>query len=170
MTKESNFQQTALSENEAAVPRTNPSNHIILPVQIAQNANHSDIFPFEFEANESPFLLNNATANKQKAITAMYIEATIEEKPIRLILDSGSTRSIITYQLIQQLQKTVDKPAQTVIVTADSIKKTPVREIDNFPFIIDGITILVKVLIMNTPQYQALVGNDWLLKANANLD
>ncbi|KAG9294234.1 hypothetical protein G9A89_021593 [Geosiphon pyriformis] len=142
--EESDFQQTALSEGEIAAPRSNPSNHTILPAQIAQNANLLNIFSFEFEANKSPFLLNNAAANKQKAITAMYTEAT--------------------------LQRTVDRPAQTVIVTADGMKKTPVEEIDNFLFTIDGITILVKVLVMNAPQYQALVGNDWLLKTNANLD
>ncbi|KAG9296959.1 hypothetical protein G9A89_003673 [Geosiphon pyriformis] len=60
------------------------------------------------EANESPFLLSNAVANEQKAITAMYTEAEVEGKPIRLILDSGSAGSIITYQLMQQLKRNVD--------------------------------------------------------------
>ncbi|KAG9305481.1 hypothetical protein G9A89_021199 [Geosiphon pyriformis] len=96
-------------------------------------------------SNESPFLLSNAAVNKQKAITAMYTETTVEGKPICLILDSGSARSIITYQLMQQLKRNIDRPAQTVIVTADGIKKTLVRKIDDFPFTIDGITIPVKV-------------------------
>ncbi|KAG9294300.1 hypothetical protein G9A89_021659 [Geosiphon pyriformis] len=148
--EKSYFQQTVLSEDEIAAPRSNSSNHTIPPAQIAQNANLSDIFLFEFEANESPFLLSNAAVNKQKAITAMYTEATVERKPIRLILDN--------------------RPAQTVIVTADGMKKTPVREIDDFLFTIDKITIPVKVLVMDAPQYQALVRNDWLLKANANLN
>ncbi|KAG9299116.1 hypothetical protein G9A89_020429 [Geosiphon pyriformis] len=151
--KEQDFYHTALSE-----------------ARIAENANLSDIFPFEFEANKSPFLLSNAATNKQKAITAMYTEAEVEEKTIHLILDSRSTRSIITYQLIQQLKRNVDRPAQTVIVTADGIKKTPVGEIDNFQFTLDGIIIPIKVLIMDAPQYQALVRNDWLQKANANLN
>ncbi|KAG9289277.1 hypothetical protein G9A89_007522 [Geosiphon pyriformis] len=103
MPEESNFQQPALSEGKAAASRQNPSNNTISPAQIAQNANLSDIFPFEFEANESSFLLSNAAANKQKIITAMYTKTTVERKPIRLILDSGSARSIITYQLMQQL-------------------------------------------------------------------
>ncbi|KAG9293021.1 hypothetical protein G9A89_016383 [Geosiphon pyriformis] len=122
------------------------------------------------EANESPFLLSNVVANEQKAITAMYTEAEVEGKPIRLILNSGSAGSIITYQLMQQLKKNVDQPAQTVIITADDIKKTPVGEIDNFPFTLDGITIPVKVLVMDASQYQALVRNDWLQKANTNLN
>ncbi|KAG9292931.1 hypothetical protein G9A89_016293 [Geosiphon pyriformis] len=151
--EESDFQQTALSEGKVAAPRSNPSNHNILPAQIAQNANLSDIFLFEFEANKSPFLFNNTAVNQQKAITAMYTEAIVERKLIRLILDSRSAGSIITYQLIQQLKRNVNRPAQTVIVTADDMKKTPVREIDNFLFSIDGITIPVKVLVMDAPQY-----------------
>ncbi|KAG9297342.1 hypothetical protein G9A89_004004 [Geosiphon pyriformis] len=133
MPKESNFQQTALSEGKVAAPRSNSSNNTILPAQNAQNVNFSDIFPFEFEANKSSFLLSNATANKQKAITAMYTEATTVNQ-----------------------QEVLLPTTQTVIVTADGIKKTPVREINNFLFTIDGITIPVKVLVMNTPQYQAL--------------
>ncbi|KAG9303378.1 hypothetical protein G9A89_013704 [Geosiphon pyriformis] len=156
MPEGSNFQQSALSEDEVAASRSNPSNNTIPPVQIAQNANLSNIFSFEFEANESLFLLSNTAANEQKAITAMYTEAIMKEKHIQLILDSRLAGSIIIYQLMQQLQRTVDRPAQTVIVTTDGMKKTPVGEINNFLFTIDEITILVKVLVMNTPQYQAL--------------
>ncbi|KAG9284280.1 hypothetical protein G9A89_002090 [Geosiphon pyriformis] len=144
--EKSDFQQTALSEDEIAAPRSNPFNHTILLAQIAQNANLLDIFPFEFEANKLPFLLSNAAVNKQKAITAIYTEAIVKGKPICLILDSGSAGSIITYQLMQQLKQNVNRPAQTVIVTADGMKKTPVGEIDDFPFTIDGIIIPVKVL------------------------
>ncbi|KAG9294431.1 hypothetical protein G9A89_001936 [Geosiphon pyriformis] len=131
MFEELDFQQIALSENEVAAPRSNPSNKTIPSAQIAQNTNLSDIFPFEFEANKSPFLFSNAAVNEQKAITAMYTEAEMEKKPIQLILNSGSAET-------------------------DDIKKTPVEEINNFPFTIDGITIPVKVLVMDVSQYQAL--------------
>ncbi|KAG9299069.1 hypothetical protein G9A89_020382 [Geosiphon pyriformis] len=70
----------------------------------------------------------------------------------------------------QNFHHTAPSEAQTVIVTADGMKKTPVGEIDNFLFTLDGITIPVKVLVINVPQYQALIGNDWLQKANANLN
>ncbi|KAG9294590.1 hypothetical protein G9A89_008069 [Geosiphon pyriformis] len=173
MPEEQDFHHTVLLEGRAAAQQQrNPfHNHTTIPpVRIAENANLFDIFSFEFEANESPFLLSNTVANEQKAITAMYTEAEVEGKPIRLILDSGSARSIITYQLMQQLKRNVDRPAQTVIITADGMKKTPMGEIDNFLFTLDGITIPVKVLVMDASQYQALVGNDWLQKANANLN
>ncbi|KAG9306628.1 hypothetical protein G9A89_000727, partial [Geosiphon pyriformis] len=170
--EEQDFCHIALSEGRAAAQQQNPfyTSTTILPAKIAKNTNLSDIFSFKFEANELPFLLSNVAANKQKAIIAMYTEAEVEKKPIRLILDSEFAESIITYQLMQQLKRNVDRPAQTIIVTADGMKKTPVKEIDNFPFTIDGITIPVKVLVMDASQYQALVGNNWLQKANANLN
>ncbi|KAG9291752.1 hypothetical protein G9A89_012037 [Geosiphon pyriformis] len=156
MSEKQDFYHTVLSEGRAAAQQQNPSyNHTTIPT---------------FEANESPFLLSNAAANEQKAITAMYTKAEVKGKTIHLILDSGFAESIITYQLIQQLKRNVDRPAQTVIITADDMKKTPVEEIDNFLFTLDGITIPVKVLIIDAPQYQALVRNDWLQKANANLN
>ncbi|KAG9296842.1 hypothetical protein G9A89_006061 [Geosiphon pyriformis] len=164
MSEEQNFHHTAPSKGRAAAQQQNPSytSTTIPPARIAKNANLLDIFPFEFEANESLFLLSNTAANKQKAIMAMYTKAEVEGKTICLILDSGSNRNIIIYQLMQQLKKNVDRPAQTVIITANGMKKTPVKEIDNFPFTLDGITILVKVLVMDASQYQALVENDWL--------
>ncbi|KAG9298371.1 hypothetical protein G9A89_005231 [Geosiphon pyriformis] len=154
--EEQDFHHTALSEGRAAAQQQqNPFYTLttIPPARIAKNTNLSDIFPFEFKANKSPFLLSNAAANEQKAITAMYTKAEVKGKTIRLILDSESTRSIIIYQLMQQLKR-----------------NTPVGEIDNFLFTLDGITIPVKVLVMDTPQYQALIRNDWLQKANANLN
>ncbi|KAG9288710.1 hypothetical protein G9A89_004329 [Geosiphon pyriformis] len=117
MLEEQDFHHTALSEDRAAA-------------QQQQNPSH-----------------NHITIPPQKAITAIYTEAEVEGKPIRLILNSGSAGSIITYQLMQQLKR-----------------NTPVEEIDNFPFTLDGITIPVKVLVMDAPQ------NDWLQKANANLN
>ncbi|KAG9307688.1 hypothetical protein G9A89_023253 [Geosiphon pyriformis] len=104
MPEKQNFYHTAPSKGRAAAQQQNPSytSTTISPARIAENANLSNIFPFEFEANESPFLLSNAAANEQKAITAMYTKA--------------------------------------------------------------------EVLVMDAPQYQALVRNDWFQKANTKLD
>ncbi|KAG9293870.1 hypothetical protein G9A89_019208 [Geosiphon pyriformis] len=73
------FCHTVLLEGRAAAQQQNSFyiSTTIPPARIAENANFSDIFSFEFEANELPFLLSNAVANEQKAITAMYTEAEI---------------------------------------------------------------------------------------------
>ncbi|KAG9295884.1 hypothetical protein G9A89_006623 [Geosiphon pyriformis] len=46
----------------------------------------------------------------------------------------------------------------------------PIGEIDNFPIEVNGIVTSIKILVMEATQYQALVGNDWLVKTNAVLD
>ncbi|KAG9296713.1 hypothetical protein G9A89_001345 [Geosiphon pyriformis] len=127
------------------MPEEQDFHHIVLSeARIAENANLSLLSSKQI------------TTNEQKAITAMYTEAEVKGKTICLILDSGSTRSIITYQLMQQLKRNVDQPVQTVIVTVNDMKKTLIGEIDNFLFTLDGFIIPVKVLVMDVPQYQTL--------------
>ncbi|KAG9297653.1 hypothetical protein G9A89_011168 [Geosiphon pyriformis] len=119
----------------------------IPPVTITENTTLAAIFPFDIDNLNTHSLFN-----------------------IKLILDSGSASSIITKQLIDQLGHQVDCAATAQIITADGNTKTPIGEIDNFPFEINGIQISTKVLVMEATQYQALVRNDWLLKANTTLD
>ncbi|KAG9296325.1 hypothetical protein G9A89_014917 [Geosiphon pyriformis] len=91
--KKQDFYYTALSENRAAARQQNLFyiSTTIPSARIAENANFSDIFSFEFKANKSPFLLSNAAANKQKAITAMYTKAEVKGKAICLILNIPAT-------------------------------------------------------------------------------
>ncbi|KAG9286127.1 hypothetical protein G9A89_010141 [Geosiphon pyriformis] len=115
-------------------------------------------------------MFSGAALDEKRPITAMYTEATVNNTPIKLILDSGSAGSIVTLQLVNQLGFKVDCAATSQIITADGSTKLPYGKIDSFPFKINGIVIPTKVLVMDDTQYQALVGNDWLTKANATLD
>ncbi|KAG9289439.1 hypothetical protein G9A89_008000 [Geosiphon pyriformis] len=81
---------------------------------------------------------------EKKPITTMYTDAKVDGHSIKLILDSESADSIITQQLMDQL--------------------------GDFSFEVNSIIILIKVLVMEATQYQALVGNDWLFKTNTVLD
>ncbi|KAG9291453.1 hypothetical protein G9A89_021872 [Geosiphon pyriformis] len=101
---------------------------------------------------------------------ALYTDTRVKKIDIKLILNSESAGSIITKQLMDQLGRRVDHAATTRIITADGNTKTPIGEIDNFPFEINRIQIPTKVLIIKATQYQALVENDWLSKANTTFD
>ncbi|KAG9304374.1 hypothetical protein G9A89_019936 [Geosiphon pyriformis] len=140
----------------------------IPPAVATEDSSLTAIFPFELEENETMF--SGAALDEKRPITAMYTEATVNNTPIKLILDSGSAGSIVTLQLVNQLGFKVDRAATSQIITADGSTKLPYGEIDSFPFEINGIVIPTKVLVMDATQYQALVGNDWLTKANATLD
>ncbi|KAG9284069.1 hypothetical protein G9A89_022843 [Geosiphon pyriformis] len=123
----------------------------IPPAVATEDSSLTAIFPFELEENEAMF--SGAALDEKHPITAMYTEATVNNTPIKLILDSGSAGSIVTLQLVNQLGFKVDCAVTSQIITADGSTKLPYGEIDLFPF-----------------EINALVGNDWLTKANATLD
>ncbi|KAG9289018.1 hypothetical protein G9A89_015567 [Geosiphon pyriformis] len=140
----------------------------IPPTVATKDSSLAAIFPFELEENEAIF--SGAALDKKRPITAMYTEAIVNNTPIKLILDSGSAGSIIMLQLVNQLGFKVDCAVMSQIITADGSTKLPHGKINSFPFEINGIVISTKVLVMDATQYQALVENDWLTKANATLD
>ncbi|KAG9307605.1 hypothetical protein G9A89_023170 [Geosiphon pyriformis] len=175
-----NYQQTYLNILENLIIGNNDGRNInrtknssklsqtIPPAVATEDSSLAAIFPFELEENEAMF--SGAALDEKHPITAMYMEATVNNTPIKLILDNGSAGSIVMLQLVNQLGFKVDRAATSQIITADGSTKLPYGEIDSFPFEINGIVIPTKVLVMDATQYQVLVGNDWLTKANATLD
>ncbi|KAG9306854.1 hypothetical protein G9A89_005755 [Geosiphon pyriformis] len=155
--------------NNPAFTQKQPLTSNISPAIITENESLSTIFPFEFEETAAMPLFSGA-AFEAKPITTMYTNAKVKEQSIKLILDSGSTDSIITRQLMNQLGCRIDQAASTRIITADRVTKTPIGKINDFSFEVNGIMTPIKVLVMEATQYQALVGNDWLSKVNAMLD
>ncbi|KAG9295056.1 hypothetical protein G9A89_017850 [Geosiphon pyriformis] len=175
-----NYQQTYLNIPENLIIGNNDGRNInrtknssklsqtIPPAVATEDSSFAAIFPFELEENETMF--SGAALDKKCPITAIYTEATVNNTPIKLILDSGSAGSIVTLQLVNQLGFKVDRATTFQIITANGSTKLPYGEINSFSFEINGIVIPTKVLVMDTTQYQVLVGNDWLTKANATLD
>ncbi|KAG9304303.1 hypothetical protein G9A89_019865 [Geosiphon pyriformis] len=135
----------------------------ILPATVTNDELLDAIFLFKLEELSTTPLFSRA-ALEEKPITAVYTDVKIDGHHIKLILNSGLADSIITRQLMNQLA------ASARIIMADGATKTSISEIDNLPIEINGIIVLIKVLIMEATQYQALVGNDWLSKTNATLD
>ncbi|KAG9294460.1 hypothetical protein G9A89_001965 [Geosiphon pyriformis] len=110
----------------------------IPPVTITEDESLATIFPFKFKETTAMLLFSGA-ALEAKPITIMYTDVKVEGQFIKLILDS------------------VDQAASARIITTDEATKTPIGEIDNFPFEVNGIMTLIKVLVMEVTQYQALV-------------
>ncbi|KAG9305281.1 hypothetical protein G9A89_007776 [Geosiphon pyriformis] len=157
------------STNNLAFTQKQPLISNIPPATITEDKSLAAIFSFEFEETAAMSLFSGATL-EAKPITVMYTDAKVKGQSIKLILNSGSIDSIITRQLMDQLGHRVDRTANARIITADRATKTPIGKIDNFFFKVNGIVTLIKVLVMEATQYQALVGNDWLFKVNATLD
>ncbi|KAG9284393.1 hypothetical protein G9A89_023650 [Geosiphon pyriformis] len=118
----------------------------IPPTTITNNKSLATIFPFEFEET-TPVLLFSGAALDTKPITVMYTDVKVDSHAIKLILD-------------------IDCTASTCIITADRATKILISEIDNFPFEVNGIIILIKVLVIKATQYQTLTTQKLQLSQN----
>ncbi|KAG9295580.1 hypothetical protein G9A89_003883 [Geosiphon pyriformis] len=98
----------------------------ILPITIFSDKSLAAIFSFELKENTTIPLFSGA-ALEEKPITAMYTDARVDGHSIKLILD-------------------IDRAASARIITADGATKTPISEIDDFPFEVNGIVTPIKVL------------------------
>ncbi|KAG9303403.1 hypothetical protein G9A89_013729 [Geosiphon pyriformis] len=114
---------------------------------ITKNELLDAIFLFELEELSTTLLFSGA-ALEEKPITVMYTNAKVDGHSIKLILDSGSTGSIITKQLIDQLGCRVDYTASTRIIITNGATKTLIGEIDDFSFEVNSIIIPTKVLMI----------------------
>ncbi|KAG9290497.1 hypothetical protein G9A89_002472 [Geosiphon pyriformis] len=145
----------SLMEDQSFNKSTSQTKSNIPPAIITKDTILATIFLFDINNLNTHSLFSRTAINQDKPIMALYTDARVRGIDIKLILNS---------------RLAVDCAATTRIITADGNTKTPIREIDNFSFKINGIQISTKVLIIKAIQYQALVGNNWLSKANATLD
>ncbi|KAG9288421.1 hypothetical protein G9A89_015627 [Geosiphon pyriformis] len=123
------------SANNLTFTQKQPLTSNIPPATITKDESLAAIFPFEFEKTTATPLFSGA-ALEAKLITTMYTDAKVERQSIKLILDSAVSARIIT---------------------TDGVTKTPISEIDDFPFEINGIVTPIKVLVIKATQYQALL-------------
>ncbi|KAG9303628.1 hypothetical protein G9A89_018525 [Geosiphon pyriformis] len=103
----------------------------IPPATVTNNKSLATIFSFKIKELSSTPLFSGATFD-EKLITAMYTDAKVDDQSIKLILDSSSADT-------------------------DGVTKTPIGEIDDFPFKVNSIVTPIKVLVMEATQYQALI-------------
>ncbi|KAG9288495.1 hypothetical protein G9A89_015701 [Geosiphon pyriformis] len=114
-------------------------------------------------------LTNNPAFTQKQPLTSNILPATItEDESLAAIFPFEFEET--TAMLLFSGAALEAKPITAKIITADGATKTPISEIDDFLFEVNGIVTSIKVLVMEATQYQALVGNDWLSKVNTTLD
>ncbi|KAG9301805.1 hypothetical protein G9A89_003192 [Geosiphon pyriformis] len=122
----------------------------IPPATITEDKSLAAIFSFEIEKPSRVLLFSGATI-KEKPIMAIYTDVKIDGYSIKLILNSCR----------------VDHAASARIITANGATKTPIGKIDDLSIEINGITVLIKVLVMEATQYQVLNTQELQLSQNS---
>ena len=99
----------------------------------------------------------------------MYCIAQIDNQWTQLILDSGSSGSVITKAFMERLGRKADRPLDINMIGILSERKKPLGEIVDLPITIQNATIPINVAISEATGYDILVGNDWLSKCKATI-
>ncbi|CAG8759700.1 2525_t:CDS:1, partial [Ambispora leptoticha] len=102
--------------------------------------------------------------------TALYCDAKVYDQVIPLIVDSGSSGSVVTSHLLNDLGIRIERPSVVNMVNIHGESKRAIGEISDFPFNIGGVEIPIDVVVTDAHSYCAIVGNDWLAKVNATID
>jgi hypothetical protein len=101
--------------------------------------------------------------------SALYCEASIKHIQFPLIVDSGSAGSIISLALLKDLDMEITKASRTVMINVNGERRRPLGAVTNVPLNIMGRIIPMDAIVTDANSYAAIVGNDWLKRAKAQL-
>ena len=116
-----------------------------------------------------PLYQLNQNENEQ-AVDALYCDAYIDGNPIYLIVDTGSTGSLISKKFLDWLGRKIDTPSTINMVDVNGGKKRSLGKVKDLPINIKGTIIPIDVDVSESPNFSILVGNDWLTKTKGTID
>ncbi|CAG8837936.1 26998_t:CDS:2, partial [Gigaspora margarita] len=106
----------------------------------------------------------------QPPIKVTYCEATIEQQPIYLILDTGSSKSLISYEFLKKIRKEIDKLSVRNLIDVHGQRKFPLGVVENLSIVVNKVKISIDVEITEAKDYAIIVGTDWLKKVRGKID
>ncbi|RIB29490.1 hypothetical protein C2G38_1116193 [Gigaspora rosea] len=98
--------------------------------------------------------------NDDQYMTSMYCEAQVNGEPIILILDSGSSRCVVSAGFLKKAGIQIDRPLTVMMVGVHGKQRWPIGEIDRFPITVGGKTIMSRAVVTEAGNYAVIVGND----------
>ena len=102
----------------------------------------------------------------QKAVDAVYCDAYMDNTPIYLIVDTGSTSSVISKPFLDSIGRKIDEPSTINMMDINGGKKRSLGKVKNLPINIKGTYILIDMDVSEAKAYAVIVGNDWLRAPN----
>ena len=102
--------------------------------------------------------------------TSTYVTYQITNYPVNAIVDTGAGSSIITKHVLEHLGWDIEEPARTILVIIDRSKSTSLGEVQEVPITFRNEMITINMIVTVSETYQIILGNNWLMKAKANIN
>ncbi|RHZ53321.1 hypothetical protein Glove_443g6 [Diversispora epigaea] len=144
-----------------------------------ESTNESDTETEESEEDDDEIIFKNTTNLLEKEIkladqeyslktTALKYNVAVGVYTVPTIVDSGVAISIVTRDAMEQLGYEIEEASKSIILPATGKKTQPLGVIRDLPITIQGQTIPIDVEVIDAATYSLLLGNNWLMKANAS--
>ncbi|CAG8536577.1 12926_t:CDS:2 [Dentiscutata heterogama] len=106
----------------------------------------------------------------QQPIEVTYCEAAVEQYPIYLILDTGSSRSLVLHEFLKRIGKDINKLSTQNLVDVYEQRKHLLGVVEDLPIEINRIKIPINIEVTEAWDYTVIVGMDWLAKVKRKID
>lgn len=110
---------------------------------------------------------NNDNNNQMICSRLLYVDARVDSRPAIAILDTGATVSVVSTRLLAQLGWTCH-PSNKHLVTASG-QRVQAQEARGLPVWVRGKLTYLNALVVDTDQFDLLLGLDWMAKVKATI-
>jgi hypothetical protein len=111
-----------------------------------------------------------ANHTKVDGNTPMMCKAQVAGWKVEVILDSGSSISIVSKKFMESLGRRVEKPSERRITGIHGEKRPSLGIVTQVPVKIGSVTVAVDTEVIDASGYSLVLGTDWLKRANAIID
>ena len=104
-----------------------------------------------------------------KDATSAQVLASIDRKQQTFLIDSGTSKCIISKDYLDKTNLIIDAPSNSVLIVGNNAWLHPLGGAYNVPVYIRQVTIPINMIVMDNPSYPAILGSTWLWKAQAEI-
>ena len=90
--------------------------------------------------------------------------AQVDGAMIQLILDSGSSGSVISKQFLEKVGRKIDQFSHVNMIGINGEKRKALGEIRSLPIVVQKQLLPVNIIVSEATGYDVLVENNWLTK------
>ena len=111
-----------------------------------------------------------ANHTKVDGNTPMMCKVQVAGWKVEVILDSGSSISIVSKKFMESLGRRVEKQSERRITGIHGEKRPSLGIVTQVPVKIGSVTVAVDTEVIDVSGYSLVLGTDWLKRANVIID
>ena len=109
-------------------------------------------------------------SQEDKVKDALFTIATVYEKEINVLVNTGSKGCVISKHFLDKINKTIDGPGNVRMIDITGNRTIPLGKVFNVPVKFGNLEIQVDMLVTESKEYNVVLGNEYLDQAKANID